>query len=160
MHDIGLISTECCTFKPLNSYMLIPQLFYLFNFVLFQCFQVIRNDTRNTIDFRQKKHFRSILAKLRLSLHQKSLSTPATMLKRTCARLPKMTEAQFHLGQGFQSPTSTRRPTYGFPRVSRVFKVLLLLINRSLTIEERQTPSLGQNSEITFWRLKELKGRR
>ena len=33
--SMTLMSTKCCTFNPLNSHMLIPLHFYLFDFVLF-----------------------------------------------------------------------------------------------------------------------------
>jgi hypothetical protein len=42
----GVISAECCTFKPLNSHLLIPYHYYLFDFVLFLCFQVFNKDAR------------------------------------------------------------------------------------------------------------------
>ena len=51
-----LISAKCHTFKSLNSHMLIPQHCYLFNFVLFCCFQVLNKDARNFIDFVLKAH--------------------------------------------------------------------------------------------------------
>jgi len=53
----SLISVECCTFKPLNLYMLIPYHCYLFDFVLFNYFQVLNKDTINSIDFGLKAHF-------------------------------------------------------------------------------------------------------
>jgi hypothetical protein len=41
-----------------------------------------------------------------------------------------------------------------------VLRVYLLPIKRPLTIEEIETASLEQNSEIPSWRLEELKRRR
>jgi hypothetical protein len=35
----GVISAECCTFKPFNLHMLIPKHCYLLDFVLFLCFR-------------------------------------------------------------------------------------------------------------------------
>jgi hypothetical protein len=52
----GDISIECCTFKLLNLYMLIPQHYYLFNFVLFYCFHVLNKHPINSIDFGLKAH--------------------------------------------------------------------------------------------------------
>ena len=52
-----LISTECCTFKPLNLHLLIPYHCYLFDFVLFLCFQVFNKDARKTINFGFKAQF-------------------------------------------------------------------------------------------------------
>jgi len=43
-----VISTECCTFKSLNSHMLIPYCCYLFNFVLFSCFRVLYDRCKNS----------------------------------------------------------------------------------------------------------------
>jgi hypothetical protein len=53
----GVISVKCCTFKPLNLYMLIPKHCYLFDFMLFFCFQVLNKDAINSIDFGLKIHF-------------------------------------------------------------------------------------------------------
>jgi hypothetical protein len=53
----GVISVECCTFKPLNLHMLIHWLCYLFDFVLFYCFQVSNKNAINSIDFGHKAHF-------------------------------------------------------------------------------------------------------
>jgi len=53
----GVISVECCTFKPLNLHMLIPWHCYLFDFVLFYCFQVLNKDAINSINFGLKAHF-------------------------------------------------------------------------------------------------------
>jgi len=52
-----VISVECCTFKTLNLYMLIPYHCYLFDFVLFYYFQVLNKDAINSIDFGHKAHF-------------------------------------------------------------------------------------------------------
>jgi hypothetical protein len=52
-----VISVECCTIKPLNLHMLIPWHYYLFDFVLFYCFQVLNKDAINSINFGLKAHF-------------------------------------------------------------------------------------------------------
>jgi hypothetical protein len=52
-----VISSEYCTFKLLNLHMLIPKHCYLFEFVLFYCFQVFKKDARNSIDFGFKAQF-------------------------------------------------------------------------------------------------------
>jgi uncharacterized membrane-anchored protein YitT (DUF2179 family) len=52
-----LISVEYCTFKLLNLYMLIPYHYYLFDFVLFYCFQVLNKHAINSIAFELKAHF-------------------------------------------------------------------------------------------------------
>jgi hypothetical protein len=52
-----VISVECYTIKPLNLHMLIPWHYYLFDFVLFYCFQVLNKDAINSINFGLKAHF-------------------------------------------------------------------------------------------------------
>jgi hypothetical protein len=53
----------------------------------------------------------------------------------------------FLLGLDFQSPTWTRRLTSEFCEITMASRVLLVLINRHLTIEERHT-SFGKNQRL------------
>ena len=51
------MSTECCTFNPLNLRMLIPQHCYLFDFVLFLCFRSIaRNPLKSELKMTSWHH--------------------------------------------------------------------------------------------------------
>ena len=84
----GVINVECCIFKPFNLHMLISQHCYLFDFMLFQYFQVFNKDIKNTIDFGLKMHFEKLLAALGSSPQQKSSSAQEKELEHTYARAP------------------------------------------------------------------------